>query len=264
MGLLRVFIDRDLDVRDIGAWIEVPLDRDSAHHAGSVRRLGSGSLIEIVEPAGRVITVRLDQAPSTMATGIVMGIAPPGARTDVTLFQGVTKGDKLNLVVEKAVEIGVDAVIPVIFDRSVVQLTSEKRIARGERLRRVALAAAKQSRRNSVADVSDPIDFAEAVTFLSRYDIVLLAIENELDAKRVSSALGLDCQSPSVAIIVGPEGGLTPGELQVLRDLGAQPVSLGRNILRAETAGIVAVAFVIDHLQGLVADDGASRRAERP
>ncbi|MCL4554826.1 MAG: 16S rRNA (uracil(1498)-N(3))-methyltransferase [Actinobacteria bacterium] len=261
MGVLRLFVEVESSARATGDRVEAPLDPASAHHAHRVRRLSAGAVVEVVEPSGRVLTVTLESAPSAVLSGTVTSIAEPRQGPRIALFQGMPKGDKLDLVVAKATEIGVDTVVPVIFERSVVDLSAPKRAARGERLRRVALAAAKQSRRDSVPTVIDPVDLAEAIPMLAEYDTVLLALEDGL-VTRVDAALSGDAGCDSVAIVVGPEGGFADRELERLLATGATPVTLGPNILRTETAGIVASAIIAYHLYGLRPGDETSAEIE--
>ncbi len=249
MGLLRLFVEEESSARLVGDRVEVPLDPVSIHHAHRVRRLSPGAAVEVVEPSGRVLTVTLDSAPSAVLTGVAISIAEPRRGPKIALFQGMPKGDKLDLVVAKATEIGIDSIVPVIFERSVVELSAPKRVARGERLRRVALAAAKQSRRDSVPTVTDPIELAEAIPMLAEYDTALLGLEDGL-VTRIESALASEGRCDSVAIVIGPEGGFADREIDHLLAAGAVPVTLGPNILRTETAGIVASALVAYHLWG--------------
>jgi 16S rRNA (uracil1498-N3)-methyltransferase len=169
----------------------------------------------------------------------------------------MAKGDKLDLVIEKVVELGVAGVVPVIFERSIVRLDVDRAHARGERLRRVALAAARQSRRTAIPEVSDPIDASALPVLLSAFDVVLVAWEEARAVPGIPAALmDVAGSSAKVAVIVGPEGGLSRGEVEALVTAGARPVSLGSTVLRTETAGIVAVALAVYAMGGLGASSG--------
>lgn len=255
MGPPRFFVGKEPDAADGDGPATFRLDPADLHHAAHVLRLSAGDEVEIVAPDGRVMTVELTSAPHDALTGRVVRVEEPlaGMRTRVALFQGLAKGDKLDLVVEKAVEIGVDAIVPVIFERSVIRLTPERARQRGDRLRRVAVAAAKQSKRTAVPDVSDPVEASALPALLAGYDIVLVAWEDAPRAPGIGAALSHtgSTMPSSVAIVVGPEGGFTPAEVDALVRHGARQVSLGATVLRTETAGIVAAALVIYECGGL-------------
>lgn len=232
----------------------LPLAEQDVHHVTRVLRLGPGAVIVVVEPGGAAWRVRL------VSAGLQGCIAEDPVAIEsprlphVTLMAAVAKGDKIDLVVEKAVEIGVERIVPVLTERSVVRLTAEKAAARGERWRRVAEAAAKQSQRASVPVVTDPEPLDDVAARIDGHDIVLVAWEEgAATAPGIGEALdelGASADS-TVALVVGPEGGLTAREVYELERRGARAVSLGSTVLRAETAGVVAAALVIYELGGL-------------
>jgi len=154
--------------------------------------------------------------------------------------------------VEKAVEIGVEAILPVMTERTVVRWDEAKRAERGERWRRVARAAAKQSQRVFVPQVADPTELSDVLASIAEYDatIVLWEEYGGVGLREVMESLSLG-PDPHIAVLVGPEGGLTEDEVRVLEDKGARIASLGGNILRSETAGIVAAALCVYELGGI-------------
>ncbi|MDZ4180494.1 MAG: RsmE family RNA methyltransferase [Coriobacteriia bacterium] len=258
MGRPRFFVDA-LSGGDavVGADIEAPLPTTEAHHARRVLRLRIGDEVEIVVAPGSVLTVRLDESPVESLRGTVLAVASPDPVSSVTLFQGMAKGDKLDLVIEKVVEIGVTGVVPVIFERSIVRLDADRAHARGERLRRVALAAARQSKRAHVPEVSDPLPASAVPALLSAFDVVLVAWEDAGAAPGIPAALAeASPLSSKIAVIVGPEGGLSSYEVEALLAAGARVVSLGSTVLRTETAGIVAVALAVYAMGGMGAPCG--------
>lgn len=168
----------------------------------------------------------------------------------VVLVQCVAKGDKMDTIVRQAVEVGVSAIVPVMGERTIVRLDGRKRAERGERWRRVAKAAAEQSHRAFVPEVTDPAPFEETMELLASYDRVVVMCEGESDISLASALCGLG-DSPSCAVVVGPEGGLSDAEVRLLLEHDAAPASLGTTILRTETAAVVAVALVLHQLGGL-------------
>lgn len=235
----------------------LPLIAADVHHARDVARLGVDEQIAVVEPDRSAWVVRIT-ALGEAIEGLPVGELPAPAEPHVTLIQGLAKGDKLDLIVEKTVELGIEAVVPIAFERSIVRLDGDRAQKRGERLRRVAGAAAKQAQRTYVPAILDPQPALLLLRVLADFDVVLVAWEDADDAPGIGEALttARASRDSRVAIVVGPEGGLSEPEVAALTGAGAYAVSLGEFVLRTETAGIVASALCIYELGGL----GASGR----
>jgi 16S rRNA (uracil1498-N3)-methyltransferase len=224
------------------------------HHAVSVLRLSAGAEIAVVEPDGSAWRVRLTESGLDGLVGEKVERLGESLARRITLVQGVAKGAKVDLVVEKATELNIEAVMPVLTERSVVRLDADRAHSRGERWRRVALAAAKQSQRTTVPAVADPVPLSEAYHTLATFDIVLLVWEGASATGRgIGQALdeAAATQASRIALVIGPEGGLSTEEISALEASGARPVTLGDTVLRSETAGIVAAALCIYELGGL-------------
>jgi 16S rRNA (uracil1498-N3)-methyltransferase len=166
------------------------------------------------------------------------------------LFAGVTKGHKMDLTVEKSVEIGVAAIVPVMSERSIVRWSAEKAAEKRERWQRVAASAAAQSSRQFIPAIESPVALEDVVERVGDFAAFMVAWEDSGDAlvSDVLAPLGAD---ELVAVLVGPEGGLTDSEVATLDAAGASVVTLGRTVLRSETAGIVAAALSVYELGGL-------------
>ena len=230
--------------------VQLALAAADARHLSRVLRLAEGDRVVAVEPGGRQLVVRLAAvAPDVL--GVVEEELPAREEPHVTLVQGVGKGNKTDLVVQKATELGVEAVLPVLTARSVVRFDARKRAERGDRWRRVAAEASKQSQRATVPMIEDPEDMAAVVSALAEFDRVVVPWEEAGDAPGMGAALAGLGRESRVAVVVGPEGGLAPSEIEAMSAVGAIPVTLGRNVLRTETAGIVAVALALYELGGL-------------
>ena len=174
----------------------LPLTERDVHHIASVLRMRPGDEIVAVEFGGEVWAMRLFAVtPQGVMAGRIERL-PHTWEPQVVLVQGVGKGDKIDEVVEGAVEVGVAEVLPVLSARSVVKYDAEKRAARGERWRRVAEAAAKQSQRSFVPYVSDPVDLGEALPAITGCDVVLVAWEGDEEAKPLVLALERDSVHP--------------------------------------------------------------------
>lgn len=167
----------------------------------------------------------------------------------IYLFQGLPKGDKPELIIQKAVELGAYAVIFVEMSRSVVKLDEKKKASRLERWRAVAESAAKQCKRNVIPQIYPVMSFGEAVELAARSEVFLLPYENERGMEATREALGRIRCGGSVSIMIGPEGGFEPQEAELARASGALCISLGSRILRTETAAITALAMCMLRLE---------------
>lgn len=174
----------------------------------------------------------------------------------VFLFQGLPKGDKMEFIIQKMVELGVYEIIPVAMKRCVVKLDAKKAAAKTARWQGIAEAAAKQSRRAIVPRVHEVISYREALTYAEHMDIKLVPYEME---ETLDGASGMEGtrqlidhieHGQSIAIFIGPEGGFEACEIQEAIDCGMKPITLGRRILRTETAGMTVMAWILYRLEG--------------
>lgn len=166
----------------------------------------------------------------------------------VILFQGLPKADKMDFIVQKSVEMGVTEIVPVQMHRSIVKLAGDKRRKRVERWQSIAGAAAKQSRRAMIPRVHDLLTFKEALQYAaSAADLVLVPYEDMADETGSGTRRLLESLQPgqTAAVFVGPEGGFEESEIGEALQSGAKTISLGRRILRTETAAVAFLAFMI-------------------
>lgn len=162
----------------------------------------------------------------------------------VYLFQGLPKVDKMELIIQKAVELGVYRIIPVSAKRCVVKLDDGKAAAKVRRWQGIAEAAAKQSRRGVIPEVSEVMSFRSAVEQAAAMDVRLIPYELAEGMEKTRDIISGMKEGQSVAIFIGPEGGFEEQEIQLAADNGIQPVTLGRRILRTETAGMTVLAWI--------------------
>lgn len=165
------------------------------------------------------------------------------------LFQGLPKGDKLELIIQKTVELGVAGIIPVEMSRCVMKLDEKKKKARRERWQSIAESAAKQSKRNVIPEVSEVMTYKQAMGKTAEMDLFLVPYENERGMVATREALSRIQHGMSVGILVGPEGGFDEKEVELARQAGAVVISLGSRILRAETAAVTAVGMGMLHVE---------------
>jgi len=168
----------------------------------------------------------------------------------VYIFQGLPKADKMELIIQKAVELGAAEIIPVEMRRCVVKLDGSKKVKKTQRWQAIAESAAKQSRRAVVPMVREPMTMEEAVRFAEQNtDVRLLPYElQEADGSTRDVMDGIR-EGSAVSIFIGPEGGFDPAEVELAREAGIRPISLGKRILRTETAALVALSFLIYHFE---------------
>ena len=162
----------------------------------------------------------------------------------IYLFQGLPKGDKMETVIQKNVELGVSSIIPVSMKRSVMKLEPKKVKSRIERWNKIAESAAKQSKRMIIPEVTEPMTMKEAVKFASDLDLILLPYENSKGMEETKKIIeGIEA-GQSIGIFIGPEGGFDEAEVDLAIEAGAKVISLGKRILRTETAGMALMSVL--------------------
>lgn len=168
--------------------------------------------------------------------------------TKITLFQGIPKQGKMELIVQKNVELGVNEIVPVFTDRTVVT-DNGKFSKKIERWQKVADEAVKQCKRGIIPHIGEDITFKEMTQFLPGFDLVLFPYENEDDRTIKDALRGLEEKPEHVAIIIGPEGGFSDKEAEILKSMETECVTLGKTTLRTETAGMAAIAMTMYELE---------------
>ena len=226
----------------------VTLGADLAHRLGRVLRLKRGDRVLLSEGGGREYEVQLTGVSPYAITGVVLAEREAQAAPEVSLvlYQSLIRANRFDLVLEKGTEIGVARFVPVITARSLVQGDGEPATTRGERWRRLVIEAAEQSGRGRPPRVDAPLPFDEAVR--QARGLKVMAFEGERVRSLGTYLRGLARRPETVSLFIGPEGGFEDSEVDLTREAGAEIVSLGRRILRSETAGIVASALVLDAL----------------
>ena len=163
----------------------------------------------------------------------------------ITLFQGLPKGDKMELIIQKAVELGASAIVPVAMKRSVVRLDEKKAEAKRKRWQAIAESAAKQSKRSLVPVVQKPAAFGDAVSDAGKMDLFFLPYEAAEGMQGTKKALEKLKKGQQIAVMIGPEGGFAEEEIEEARKNGAEVLSLGKRILRTETAGFAVLSALM-------------------
>jgi 16S rRNA (uracil1498-N3)-methyltransferase len=221
----------------------VVFDAAAAHHLGRVLRVAAGQVVQAVDASGQLLSVRLTAIAARRAEGVVVSRAPLATESalDLTLAQAIPKGDKMEHVIRTATELGVTRVLPLLTERTVVRLEPGRSDARLARWRRVAREAAQQSGRAAVPEIATPAALSAWRPALPVTGLIVCFWEEE---RRPLDGILPAGPCPRATVVVGPEGGLTAGEVHHLASAGALVASLGPRLLRTETAGPVAVALL--------------------
>jgi len=233
-----------------GGGTRVVLQGDVAHQISAVLRMRAGDTIVVLDDSGWEFEVRLTQVGRTEASGEILERRPAGAepRVRLTLFQSLLKRDSLEWVLQKCTEIGVAAFVPVVSQRTIVSRPQDVSDSKIRRWRRIVVEAAEQSRRGRLPALHPAVRFEQAVAGTGGFDLSLIPWEEEQDAglRAALAAVKGEQRGPlSVALFVGPEGGFAGDEVALAKAHGAQPITLGPRILRAETAAVVAASLIL-------------------
>lgn len=169
----------------------------------------------------------------------------------VYLFQGLPKSDKMELIIQKAVELGVHQIIPLTTKRAVVKLDAKKESTKITRWNAIAESAAKQSKRLQVPKVTNVMTIKEALAYCKDFDIKLIPYElaDKTGMETTKQIINGLQPNQSIAIFIGPEGGFEESEVTQAVEIGFQPITLGRRILRTETAGFTVLAWIMYQLE---------------
>ncbi|SET26660.1 16S rRNA (uracil1498-N3)-methyltransferase [[Clostridium] aminophilum] len=166
----------------------------------------------------------------------------------IHLYQGLPKSDKMELIIQKAVELGAYRIVPVLTKNTVVKLDAKKAESKVKRWNAIALAAAKQSKRSVIPEVAPVISFGQALEEVKGFDLKLIPYENADGMAKTRELLGKAAPGQDIAVFIGPEGGFDPGEIEKAQDAGTEPVTLGKRILRTETAGLCILSALMMQL----------------
>lgn len=241
---LPVYVDPDLSAACVGETIR--LDGDEARHAATVRRTRVGERIGIVNGKGLRATITVTDVAKSSLVGTVEHVAnDPAHNPQITLVQALAKGGRDEQAVETATEYGADAFIPWQSERSIVSWSDPAKARKGVgRWEATAQSAAKQSRRSWIPTVDQPHSSASLARHIADFcaDGGVVYICHESATTPITTQL--DSSSRKVMIVVGPEGGITDKELELLTNAGGRVVLLGEHVLRSATAGPWAIAVI--------------------
>ena len=226
------------------------------NHIRNVLRMKEGE--EFLVSCGGVSNLcRLDgfEGDSAVAEIIEEDYQSTDLPVEIYLFQGLPKSDKMELIIQKAVELGVHAIVPTEMSRCVVKLDDKKKKSKTQRWQSIAESAAKQSKRSAVPTVYDAVSYKEALAMAQELDVLMVPYECADGMNATKNVLAKIKEGSKVGIINGPEGGFEESEVEKAIAIGGESISLGKRILRTETAAITAVGMVMLHCEMYLGGD---------
>jgi 16S rRNA (uracil1498-N3)-methyltransferase len=230
---------------------QIVITGSDVNHIGNVLRMKPGEKIRVSDASGQAYFCHITKIAADEVTLAIDMRDELGTEFGhrVVLFQGLPKGDKMELIIQKAVELGVAEIVPVSMKNCVVKLDEKKAESKCKRWQAIAESAAKQSKRSVIPTVYAPVSWLEACNMAGRLDVTLVPYENERGMSGTRFQIGAIEDDASIGVMVGPEGGFAPEEIALTE--GRQKmhrISLGRRILRTETAGPATLAMLIYEL----------------
>jgi 16S rRNA (uracil1498-N3)-methyltransferase len=214
-------------------------------HIRRVLRLKEGDEIDVLDGTGRVYAAKIREikGKEVICEVITSRSAKSEPETKVTLIQSIPREQKMDILIQKCTELGVDRIIPAMSERTIIKLDEKKKASRISRWGRIAKEAAEQSARGMIPRIDEVQSLDEALKSSKDFDLCLIPWEMEEKAT-LKEVLRENHGAKSVLIAIGPEGGFSKAEVDLAINAGFKPVSLGKRILRTETAGIAVLAMV--------------------
>lgn len=216
------------------------------NHVKNVLRMKEGEDVLIShDKKSSLCSIKEFTADSVILSVIKEDYAATALPIEIVLFQGLPKSDKLELIIQKAVELGVKKIVPVEMERSIVKIEDKKKKSKTERWQSIAESAAKQSKLTFIPEVSIPLSFSDAVNYAKTLDQIIVPYENKDGMSATVSAIKDIKTGQKIGVFIGPEGGFAQKEIDLLDCINAKTVSLGKRILRTETAAITALSMLM-------------------
>lgn len=227
------------------------IEGSDVNHIKNVLRMKVGEELEISDGDNKkylceIASMSSDEVCAMIKTELKVDTELP---SKIYLFQGLPKSDKMELIVQKAVELGVYEIIPVATKRAVVKLDDKKASKKIERWQAIAESGAKQSGRNVIPEVKNVMAFKEAVQYAKSLDILLVPYELAEGMSETKALISTIQPGQSIGFFIGPEGGFETSEVEYAIENGAKAITLGKRILRTETAGLTTLSILMYHLE---------------
>ena len=228
-----------------GVGLEVRLKPEDAKHAAQVLRMERGEEFYAIDEGGSRFLAELCEVSKEGCTALLREALPDNeAELRVTVYQGLPKADKLELVTQKLTELGAARLVPVKMERCVVKLNDKDGQKKQERLQKIAREASKQCKRGGCLEVAAPQTWKQLRDQMAAHDLVLVPWE-DAQGFGMKAAHAAFPEAKDIGIVIGPEGGMSENEVRALEELGAKQITLGPRILRTETAAIAAATMAM-------------------
>lgn len=230
----------------------VYIEGSDVNHMKNVLRMRVGEEVMISDGNNRTYRCAVQEYGEdiTILKILERGLVDTELPSRIYLFQGLPKQDKMELIVQKAVELGVYQVIPVATKRCVVKLDEKKAAKKVERWQQIAESAAKQAGRGYIPEIHSVMNYRKALEYAGKLDVVLIPYELADSMQETKQIIDTIRPGQSIGIFIGPEGGFEQEEVERAIDCGARVITLGRRILRTETAGLTTLSVLMFHLEG--------------
>lgn len=238
----RFFVDNCSVIKD-----NIIIDGSDVNHIKNVLRLRCGEHILVSNGNGMDYECSIVEIDTDTVTAKVLDVFKNAAElpVNITLFQGMPKQDKLELIIQKSVELGVREIVPVITKRSVVKIDEKKAGKKIERYNSIAESAGKQSGRGIIPEVKEFMTFKQAIEYAKTLEMNIIPYE-EAEGMAYSRKVIKDIKNhKSLGIFIGPEGGFAKEEVELAMSMGAKCITLGNRILRTETAGLAVLSIIM-------------------
>lgn len=220
---------------------------EDVNHMKNVLRMRTGEAFTAADEAGMFYHCEVDTLEKEQVTAKIMwkeqGISELASK--IYLFQGLPKSDKMELIIQKAVELGAYEIVPVATKRAIVKLDAKKEASKLKRWQAIAEGAAKQSGRMLVPKISEVKTFGEALQMAQALDMNVIPYECARGMEATREIFGSIQPGMSVGIFIGPEGGFEESEVEKAQEMNVKPVTLGKRILRTETAGLTTLSILM-------------------
>ncbi|SDB19638.1 RsmE family RNA methyltransferase [Eubacterium oxidoreducens] len=228
----------------------ITITGSDVNHIKNVLRMREGEEVRISDGDGKDYLCRINEVTDQFVQADILSLSvDTELPSQIYLYQALPKGDRMETVIEKAVELGAYAVIPVRMKYCVVKLDEKKALSKKKRWQAIALSAAKQSKRSIIPQVMDVMDYKKALSeAFAQMDLVIVPYENEEGMKATKEALKQVKDAKKIAVFIGPEGGFSKEEIDLAKGR-AQIISLGRRILRTDTAAISTLSLLMTNLE---------------
>ena len=223
----------------------ITLSEEDSAHLARVLRAEVGEEITVCDEKGTEYTAEISEISKKTVKAVITDFRKSATepKISVTLFQGLPKGSKMELIIQKCVEIGIDEIVPVSTARAVVKLNEEKGAGKEKRWNKIAEEAAKQSGRGKIPKVTSPVSFKDAAEKAGEFDMAVMPYE--LHEKADFKAYLRSHSPKKIAVYIGPEGGFEESEAELAKEKGIYLVSLGKRILRTETAPLSVLSVLM-------------------